>query len=77
MNSNVIAAWNKCQPCQQIISGKLCITWYFSPFEEAPHWTTESKVYVIGTKNTVTNRGTSLARIIKGHVNLNLFFENE
>ncbi len=77
VKNNVTTAWNMCQPCQQIMSGKLYITWTPGMSSEFSQETTDNKVYIIGKKNTVTHSGTTLAKNSKGHVNLNFFFENE
>lgn len=74
-NKSVTAAWNKCQPSQHFTYGKLIITW--NPSSVDSHWTTESKVSVIGKKKTVTKSGTICAKRTRGQVNLNFFFENE
>lgn len=67
--------WNRCHPSQHVTSGKLVIA--VIPLAFCEHCTTIKRVYVIGKKRTVTNRGTIWARITKGKVNLNFFFVNE
>ena len=74
MKSRAIKAWNKCHPCQHTTVGKLDIVKTPSLFW---HCTTLNIVSVMGRKSTVTNSGTIFARITKGKVNLNFFFEKE
>lgn len=75
VKSKVIAAWNRCQPSQQLMFGKLVMT--CCPFPGSSHCTTDSKVSVMGRKNTVTNKGTICARNTRGNVKRNFFLLNE